>query len=508
MPLAGMAVATMMNTMKVLYLFPDTNVFFQCKPLDQVDWSSFGSWNVIQVVLTRPVQAEIDAFKGKGNGRQAARARTTSSLIRQLLDAEDGCMVLRTSPQVVLCLRHGLRRDESMADALDYGERDDQLVGTALGFMKSNSTEEVRLLTNDTGPMASAKAVGLPYHVVPQDWLLPPEAEEAEKREKALRAELAKYKNAEPSFRVETEAPYDKRLQTTVKVYKQLSEEEVDELLERLCRRFPVATDWGPLEAQERPINTEFTTGLSAMFGPTKEVYEPVAPDQIEKYREAYEEWKQACAATLTKLSKALNSNLAWPKLTASIRNVGSRPADDTLVVMEVEGKFVLVPAKHEDDDDDDDSSNKESLTLSRPPSAPKGVWKRQERYGPAIGALAQLQGLTRQWPEHDFPIPRLFEPPTPRDPNGVFFKEGRPGRPSQRVELTCEQWRHAQAAEAFEMAVLCPTKPETYSGLLTLAIHAANLTDPTTLHLPVRIAVEEESCREVAEQMLQRLGA
>src|SRR6188508_67432 len=128
---------------KVLYLFPDTNVFLQCKPLEQVAWASFGSWDRIEVLLTRPVQTEIDSLKDKGNSRRAARARAMSTRIRELLNAPEERMNLREAPLVVLCLRNDLRRDETAAATLDYGERDGQLVGTAVAFLKANPNKAV-----------------------------------------------------------------------------------------------------------------------------------------------------------------------------------------------------------------------------------------------------------------------------------------------------------------------------------------------------------------------------
>ena len=153
--------------MKKLFLFPDTNVFVQCKPLDQVDWSSYAQWDSVDLYLTRPVQSEVDTHKGKGSGRLAKRARTMSSSIRALLESETGFLPIRDSkPTVRLYLKHELKKDDSLAGELDYGERDDQLVGIASGFLKSNPGTDVRLLTHDTGPMASAKLVGLAYDAV------------------------------------------------------------------------------------------------------------------------------------------------------------------------------------------------------------------------------------------------------------------------------------------------------------------------------------------------------
>jgi len=251
--------------MKTLYLFPDTNVFLQCRPLDQVAWSSFGDWDQIEVLLTRPVQTEIDSLKGKGNGRQASRARSASTRIRELLRADGERLTLRKSPLVQLCLRHDLRRDESACRDLNYEERDDQLVGTALGFQKLNPDMTVWLLTNDTGPMASAKAVGLEYREIPEEWFLPPESDDSEKRESALKAELARYKNLEPSFEIKVSPANERRLQASITMFQSLTVPEQNKLLARLVARFPLCADFGSSDVQERMRNRN---AWSASFRP------------------------------------------------------------------------------------------------------------------------------------------------------------------------------------------------------------------------------------------------
>jgi hypothetical protein len=55
-----------------LYLVADTNLFFECKSLDQLPWSELGA-DPIVILLTKPVPDEIDKHK-KGGGRTRERA--------------------------------------------------------------------------------------------------------------------------------------------------------------------------------------------------------------------------------------------------------------------------------------------------------------------------------------------------------------------------------------------------------------------------------------------------
>src|SRR5580704_14422985 len=75
---------------KILYLFPDTNAFVQCRPLEQVDWSAWKDFDEVHLIVSRPVQSEIDNQKNKRSGRPGRRARAASSLFREVICAETG----------------------------------------------------------------------------------------------------------------------------------------------------------------------------------------------------------------------------------------------------------------------------------------------------------------------------------------------------------------------------------------------------------------------------------
>lgn len=60
--------------MRVLHVFADTNVFLQCKKLEELDWSVLGAYDRINVLVTHPVIREVDSLKKAGNERRAARS--------------------------------------------------------------------------------------------------------------------------------------------------------------------------------------------------------------------------------------------------------------------------------------------------------------------------------------------------------------------------------------------------------------------------------------------------
>ena len=381
-----------------------------------------------------------------------------------------------------------------MATQLDYTERDDQLIGIALGFQKTDPAGDVWLLTNDTGPMASAVAVGLTYRTIPDAWMLPPEMDESEKREAALKAELARFKSLEPSFTIGFVPPPGSE---PLKAYRDLTAQEIEELMAELSARYPACTDFGPTELLER---TPKQSEIALLFAETKEVFHPAKPDEVAAYRKGYADWQQACRRWLEGLAKTLNHLTVWPKLTLCIENAGTRPAEDALVTIEVQGDLcVRCPDKA---DDEGRRERQKRLELPLPPEPPAGRWIVEDRYG--FGRLmADMVDMSQRWPLE------LKRPELPsiggfkRDPNTLYFKVGARGIPSRRIDFECAQWRHSHAPERFELQVLCPMESKTHAGLLRVEVHAANLTRPANAQLPLTVAMEDASCYEIAMKMV-----
>ena len=80
-----------------LYLFPDTNLFIQCRPLEQLDWSEWAEFAEVRLIVCRPVQREIDNQRSRGNSRVAHRARKTYGTFREILSSESRFKLLNNS---------------------------------------------------------------------------------------------------------------------------------------------------------------------------------------------------------------------------------------------------------------------------------------------------------------------------------------------------------------------------------------------------------------------------
>ena len=207
-----------------------------------------------------------------------------------------------------------------------YEEPDDRLVGTVHGFIQQNRGVDARVLTHDTGPMASAQMVGVNIAPVPDDWLLPPEPSEADKRIRSLEAEVARLKETEPEFSIACiDADGNKldKFEFEVTHYEPLSSAELAPLLEKLRQRCPLATDFGPRERTERAAQ-----GTMRIMG-AKEVFTPAKENEIEAYRENYAQWLEQCEDRLRHLHRVLQARDGPPVFVFAASNGGTRPANN-----------------------------------------------------------------------------------------------------------------------------------------------------------------------------------
>ncbi len=464
-----------------IHFFPDTNLFAQCKPLAELDWSQWGV-AVIDLIVCRPIQAEIDSHKGKGSGRLAKRARTASTLFRQALTADSGFIEIRAgNPTVRLSVRSDLKVDQSLDDILSYDERDHQLVGTSALYKRQNPQVDVRVLTHDTGPMGAARAAGVAFTPIPDDWLLAPELDETEKRTRILEAELADYRKAEPKFeahpKLSTASGSTGAATIELPRYRPLEAVEIERLVELLKNRIPCAKDFGPREPKEVAASG-FETVIFM-----KKTFTPASDESIQRYEdERYPNWVEACSTYLAGLHKILNAQVSLPLLTVQIRNTGSRPAEDALIKFTCKGMFQItaVPLERR-------SELPERPALPLAPNPPSGLWK-THRFSDLIngefGRLAHQLNSSPVWRE-EFPSPFVNRG---RDANSFYWHPERPKQPQSEASLTCQQWRHLVDAHPFSLMLHLRGGGEPVEGAILVEVHAKNLTKAFTQQFPVRV--------------------
>jgi hypothetical protein len=499
---------SMPSVNKKLYCFPDTNLFIQCQPLEALDWSALGDFDVIDLIITRPVQKEIDAHKSKGNTRVASRSRAAASAFKEVLASELGYKEIRAhSPCVRLYVQLDLKQDAALSDIFNYDEADDQLVGVVSGFLNANPNHLVRLVTDDVGPMASAKTAKVPFTPIPNSWLLPPEEDTSSKELKRLSQELERYKKAEPeiSLRWIEHGTSVERINVTVPCYEPLASHEVAELMQRIQLRFPMAKNFDDPESQK--LDALPSTVAKAMFEESRrrtsffrehlgyEVYVPATEKQISQYREAYAKWLQDCEEFLKNLHGHLAQSISWPRLAIELQNSGTRSANDALVTIAARGAFSIQPLKKADPDEE----AIKPPCLPSPPIVPRGEWR--DRFSQYARVLATPTAFNMS-PSY------LAIPPMPkaREADSFYYKESRPASPVKQYSLECSLWRHQSDAELFELTLHPKLTPAEISGVVEINVLATNLSSAFTKRLPIQVIVQQGNLLERANVLVSDL--
>ncbi|WP_065762015.1 PIN domain-containing protein [Pseudomonas defluvii] len=453
----------MERQVKILYVFPDTNVFVQCKQLEALEWKVLGNYDEVILIVTRPVISEVDSQKS-GSGRLAKRAKIANSLFRKFLQGDEIEISLQgRGPTLTVALGQNLEPSDELSDLLNYNHADDRLVGIAHAY-QARHDREVLFLSHDTGPLLMAKRVGIKFHQVPDNWLLNSENDEDQKRIKELESDLKRLKDSEPRCTISfMDAPWKF---TRVK-HTPLTHDQLLELAELLKTLYPIATDFGSTEVTERQ-------GAINRFGfHSIEKYIPVSPEDISAYTERYNTWLNRCIEYFKDIHNKLNSQPELFIISASLINNGGRPADDVLVRIQSASsdiKLMDIPSTKEFEE------SKVPLELSATPARPQGRWVRDPDFSslrgfeiPSIPSLAGYDRLNTN----------LLGLNSPRDQNAFYWKDGKPTEPCALVEFECTQWRHQDNPEEFHLRVAISKKREPLHGAIQIVVRASNLVEP-----------------------------
>ena len=413
-------------TNNTLYIFPDTNLFIQCRPLGELDWSDWAEYKEIHLVVCRPVQREIDEQKKHGNNRVARHARATYKLFRDIIRGQQGYHLVRGSNPIVKLYLEGLSLpSQDLKGVLDYSKPDDEVIGCLHRFLKDNPDVDALLLTHDGGPMMTANSLGIPYVAVKDDWLLAPENNELERENAKLRARVAELEHTEPKFKiwlVNDAGKEGQSIDAEYHVYKPMSGEEVAACMRDLQGKFPLATDFGSPDPEDRD------GGFVASGQFIRRVYTPATDEAIVKYRdEDYPKWTRKCEDFMLNLHDTLQAGFPQPSFTFMVANEGTRPARDTLINLISGGSLKVCPppVRLEDEAEEDNTE----ASIPDPPMAPKGTWRVQSSRDYFTSALlasvnpfSGLMGSQSLRVLSPTLLPGARSNPR-RDPNGFYYK-------------------------------------------------------------------------------------
>lgn len=461
---------------KILYVFPDTNVFVQCKQLEALEWRVLGNYDKVILIVTRPVISEVDTQKS-GSGRLAKRAKLANSLFRKFLQGDVIEISLQgDGPTLTVALGQSLEPSDELSDLLNYNHADDRLVGIAHAYQAKND-HEVVFLSHDTGPLLMAKRVGIKFHQVPDSWLLNSENDEDQKRIKELESDLKRLKDSEPRCSISFNSSEWKF--TRIK-HRPLTHDQIIDLVELLKAACPLATDFGSTEVNERQ------GGINRFGFLPIEKYVPVSPEDISTYKENYNQWLNHCHEYFKDFHNKLNSQPELFTISASLVNDGGRPADDVSARFQsVTNNIKLMDLPTNKDFEE----SKIKLKLRAAPIIPCGTWVRTTDFAKFGGFdLPSVAPL----PIYDRLNANLLNMKSVRDQNAFYWKDGKPEEPCAVLEFECAQWRHQDTPEEFHLRVAITENREPLHGAIQIVVRASNLVDPVRKTQGIEFTIEE----------------
>jgi hypothetical protein len=453
----------------MLSLFVDTNFLLQCRAPDELPWHDVTDETRVELLIARCVQTEIDRLKGDGNGRRARRARTFAGNLRKLVQAPAHQIVARLAdPEVVWRLPPRLNPNRSIPASLDMTHADDQLVEAALAYREAYPGDDVRLLSNDSGPQLTAREHDLCCIGVPDSWLLEPELDAAGKAMNELARRVSTLERQNPVLTLEC-CGWSRNsgvLALTWRDYESPSPDEIENLARSYEAAHPIVT-LRRRSIQDVGINVGLTDA------------------QIQEYRRDYEKWRVRLREAITNLSTYFAAVDNSTLIEIRLRNTGAAPAVNLIVEIVADGVELDTP----DISDNLAKGTLPSFSVPLPPKPPKNWFDSAShlfRPPPSYDFLGSSQ--IKQHSRHEF----YWRPERPEMPTGSWRQES-------------DEFRHQLDAHSFH-ARLRPIE-RLSRGRVVVRVSAANLVQPVVLEVPVSIQRVAVGFAEGVAAMRARLG-
>jgi hypothetical protein len=459
---------------------PDTNFFLQFKAAEELPWRDLTDEAVdeVELIVLIEVARELDHHKGGGNGRRVKRARKILSQLRPLMLGAapgDEVVVRKANPRVSYRLAPVLSAERQRHELLDPTKADCRIVAEAMACSKELYGGELALMSHDTGPISYARAVGLKCHLLPDEWLLDPETDEAEKENKALREKIKALENAQPRVTLELADEgrlLEKIVPVTITLYPPISKDFLDRAIRAVALDNP--------EQEGRVV-----MGVTVIDPSRAETYNRLRKDWLIRLRR----YLEACPSAWNKAHDPYEVHL-------TLKNPGTVSADHLVVEVFAHGGLRLVDMDLWEDEHKEPSGGFPSLPPIQTLVGGRSLGEvAAELYGPVFSPGSDE-------PEYR---PRLVGRP------GRHFTWwwDKPQLSSSRLEGECGEFRHGIGHEVLGLLLRAAPEVEgSTTGSLEVRYSAKNLPEAQSRTWRVEIEVMPgDSEVAVARILKDKLG-
>lgn len=438
------------------------------------------------LLVPRAVQKEVARLKSDGNSRRAKRARKAASLLMRVAQSTtESEVVCEADPRVELCLSGFVGLDSAAREAVDIGQVDDRIIAEIQEFGRKRPGTKVAMLTTDSDQVVSCKALGIRFLAVPDEWLLPPELDERDKRIRELTDRVEQLEATEPEISVSWEKGEAKidRLHIELREPNAFSEADLEKLVQEASCRRPMPKDLDDLVKGKHTTQTLEGTMLAG----TGMRYRPPTQRAVAHYREtAYPNWLVDVRTFFERFPKAVGRQARIDTVDAVVRNDGSRPAEGTIVTFTALGGLLLLRGK------------KESSVphFPKPPDPPKGSYVQS--------ALGMPGAVNLKMPALGPSIGFSHREPA-RDAYTFYLTKGEPSRPCEQWIYECEQFRHAGHREVFHIGLFVPEGLTPANPAIRCEVFAKNMSSPIERVLAVSLTAHTTDPKAAAYEVIER---
>lgn len=178
----------------MLYLFLDTNIFLHFLDFEQIDWNKvIDSKGDITIAMPPIVLAELDKQKYNPNQKISKRAKKALQKIHAFIENTE------TANYPIKYISNRPIDETFTQNSLERREQDDNLLASIIEFNKIlNEPDKAFLVTNDIGIKLKAGTLNIKSIKISDEFLLPHEPDELEKKNRTLEKELLELKNKVP----------------------------------------------------------------------------------------------------------------------------------------------------------------------------------------------------------------------------------------------------------------------------------------------------------------------
>ena len=452
--------------------FVDSNFFLQCKKYNQLNWSDITNDKDISIIITRPVQIEIDRLKNDGNSRRSKRARETTSLFRKILATDKFSFMEKTSSNDITLNFAKQYSDEELSQSnksFDLTNNDDKILAIVNNYLleKLLSHDNCAFLTNDTNPILTARLNDLPVIQIPDTWILEPENDERDKEIFKLKQQVSEYQKKEPVIEIEFDAnkyitatEFPNEFNVQIKSYNQINQADIEKLIDLLIKKYPKQTDF---DITENGLNK----GIYKIIYPMHSYYPP-NDDEINSYNTAYHKWEKDIYRLFFNYADKQNEYAKIFPFCITLKNDGNISAEDLLLEFKIlTGGQLIFP-------DFDDKVLTERWVYPTPPKPPQGKWKNS-----IFSSMEKF--ATFNTFSHELAIPpitlRDMILPKNRDKNAFYWKDGKPEKNVSSWRFECEEFRHKLDNEYFSYYLVFDDNSDKI--VFQITVSASNMSSP-----------------------------